>query len=319
MDELFSLHPSPVFLRRDALDAGYRDADLRQARAAGVIERIRHGAYADARTWAAASDEERHLLLADAVVLSHGSPLALSHLSAALAHGFRTFHQDLSKVHVLCLDDCIGRTHADVVYHHATPRNESEMTMASHRLAVPPTRAALEAAMLTDVRRGLVTVDSALQLGVATMDDIAREYARIEGNRGSQALRLTVALARPGSESVGETLGRYLMWRHHIPEPVLQYEVRDLDGTVVARLDWAWPELGTCGEFDGREKYTRYLREGESVADVVIREKEREDRVRELTDLRMFRMVWRDLEVGRGDITAARIKRAFRSPHSLAS
>lgn len=319
MENLFLLHPSPVFLRNEALDTGYRDVDLRQALAAGVIRRIRHGVYVDASAWAIASAEQRHLLLADGVLLSHQSPLALSHLSAAVAHGFQTYNQDLSKVHVLCLDDSIGRSHADVVYHRTTPRRLEDVELVAHRAVVPQTRAALEAASLTDVRHGLVTLDSALNLGATSLDQLEAEYARIEGNRGTQSLRLTVKLARPGSESVGETLGRFLMWRNGIPEPLLQWEVRDADGVLVARLDWAWPHGGLCGEFDGREKYTRYLREGESVSDAVIREKEREDLVRELTDLRMFRMTWRDLDRERELQTAARIKRAFRAPRSIAS
>lgn len=172
---------------------------------------------------------------------------------------------------------------------------------------------------MTGVRDGLVVLDSALNLGLVTVDEMKEEYARMEGRPGSQSLRVTVGLARAGSESVGETLGRYLMWRNQIPEPILQLEVRDGEGNVLARLDWAWPELGLCGEFDGREKYTRYLRDGESIADVVMREKAREDLVRELTGLRMFRMVWSDLDHANQARTAARIQRAFRSPHRLAS
>ena len=319
MDNLFSLHASPVFLRREALDCGFRDADLRQACAAGVIKRIRQGVYVDATAWALACAEERHLLLADGVLLSHQTPLALSHLSAAIAHGFATYNQDLSKVHVLCLDDSIGRSHSDVVYHRTTPRSLDDVQREGHRAVVSPARAALEAASLTDVRHGLVILDSALNLGATSVEELRRQYARVEGNRGTQALRLTVKLARPGAESVGESLGRFLMWRNGIPEPILQMEVRDADGSLVARLDWAWPEGGLCGEFDGREKYTRYLRPGESVADVVMREKAREDLVRELTDLRMFRMTWRDLDREHEIQTAARIKRAFRAPRSVAS
>lgn len=319
MDNLFSLHSSPVFLRREALDSGYLDRDLRHATADGVIRRIRHGVYVDEAAWASASGEGRHLLLADAVVLSHEAPLALSHLSAAIAHGFQTHRQDLSKVHVLCLDDTIGRSHADVVYHHASPRRPDDMVKVDHRRVVPPTRAALEAAMLTDVRHGLVVVDSALHLGRTTIEEIRREYERVEGNRGSQSLRMTVRLARTGSESVGETLGRYLMWRHQIPEPILQHEVRDSAGALVARLDWAWPDRGLAGEFDGRDKYTRYLKSGESVVDAVMREKEREDLVRELTGFRVFRMVWSDLDHGREQQTAARLKRALSTPITLAS
>ncbi|GAC1386634.1 MAG: hypothetical protein NVSMB48_25460 [Marmoricola sp.] len=236
-----------------------------------------------------------------------------------MAHGLRVHRQNLSRVHVLCLDDSIGRTHADVAYHRTTPRTPEEMVNVADRMVVAPTRAALEAALLAGVRNGLVIVDSVLNQGLATIDDIEREYRRIEGRRGSQALRLTVRLARPGSESVGESLSRYLMWRHHIPEPVLQLEIRNVEGEVVARLDFAWPELGLCGEFDGREKYLRHRPDGESITQAVMREKEREDLVRELTGWRMIRLVWADLDEANQPKTAARIQRALRQPSVLAS
>lgn len=319
MENLLTLRPSTVFLRREALKLGYSDPELRRAMASGIIRRIRHGAYMDAGLWQQAAETDRHLFTADAVLLSHRAPLALSHVSAALAHGFSTYRQDLSKVHVLCLDDSIGRTHADVVYHQGAPRAADDMVMASNRLAVPPTRAGLEAALLTDVRGGLVVLDSALQLGATTIDQLREEYLRTEGNRGTQSLRIAVRLARTGAESVGESLGRYLMWRNGIPEPELQREVRDDDGELVARLDWAWADRGLCGEFDGREKYLRYLRPGESVVDAVMREKTREDRVRELTGFGVVRLVWKDLDPQNAERTAARIKRGFRAPRAWAS
>lgn len=319
MDDLLALRASTVFLRREALAAGYSDTQLRHARRDGAIQRIRHGAYVSSHAWAGASAEERHLIHADAVLLSHKTPLALSHVSAALAHGFQTYQQDLSKVHVLCLDNSVGRTHADVVYHQSAANRAEDMVKVSNRLVVPATRAALEAAHLTDVRRALVVLDSALHQGATTTDQIIAEYTRTEGNPRTQSLRVAVGLARAGSESVGESLGRYLMWRHHIPEPELQKKVRDQQGELVAQLDWTWAELGLCGEFDGREKYTRYLRPGESVVDVVMREKSREDKVRELTGFKMIRLVWDDLDPRNAERTAARIRRNFRSPGALAS
>ena len=49
-------------------------------------------------------------------------------------------------------------------------------------------------------------------------------------------------------------------------------------GRLVGRTDFAWPEYGLLGEFDGRGKYLRNLKQGQSVADVVMAEKAREDR-----------------------------------------
>ena len=48
-------------------------------------------------------------------------------------------------------------------------------------------------------------------------------------------------------------------------------------------------------EFDGRQKYVQFLREGESVTDAVLREKRREDMVCELTGWRCMRITWADL------------------------
>jgi hypothetical protein len=122
---------------------------------------------------------------------------------------------------------------------------------------------------------------------------------------------LVIRLADGRSESVGETRTRHLCWTQHLPAPVPQFEVRDRHGTVVARVDLAWPELGVFLEFDGKQKYLRFRREGESVTDAVLREKAREDLVRELTGWRCIRIIWADLN--RPAATATRIRAMFRS------
>ena len=68
-----------------------------------------------------------------------------------------------------------------------------------------------------------------------------------------------------------------MFWRGGLPKPLSQYAVVDGHGRTVARLDFAWPEFGVFLEFDGKEKYTKYLKEGESVVDAVLREKKREE------------------------------------------
>ncbi len=86
-----------------------------------------------------------------------------------------------------------------------------------------------------------------------------------------------------------------MFWRGGLPKPVSQYEVVDEHGRTVARLDFAWPELGVFLEFDGKEKYTKYLKEGESVVDAVLREKKREELICGLTGWRCIRLTWADL------------------------
>ena len=78
----------------------------------------------------------------------------------------------------------------------------------------------------------------------------------------------------------------------------------------ILRLDFAWPEHDVWLEFDGKEKYVKYLREGETATDAVLREKRREDRIRELTGWRCIRITWADLFFP--DRLAARIRDMLR-------
>ena len=112
-----TLHPNGLFLRREALDFGYRDRDLFAARRAGVIERVRHGAYVAAETWASRDQVDRHRLRAQAVCLTHEGRIALSHVSGAAEHGMRLWNADLERVHVVRLDGAKGRRQRDVIYH----------------------------------------------------------------------------------------------------------------------------------------------------------------------------------------------------------
>ena len=80
----------------------------------------------------------------------------------------------------------------------------------------------------------------------------------------------------------------------------------DEHGRLVAETDFAWHERKTFGEFDGQQKYGRLLRDGEEPGDAVFREKQREDRVRELTGYRCGRLVWADLATPA--VTASRFR-----------
>jgi hypothetical protein len=294
MDELFALHHDHVFLRRDALAFGYGDRDLRNALRAHHIVRVRHGAYTPASNWDIASEERRHQLRAHAVLRSHSVPLALSHTSAAVEHGLRLHKPDLSKVHVTCLDVPIGRTTHDVVYHELPTSDAGVELGADGIVMMNALRAALDTAAMSGVPSGVVVLDSLLDKDLASPDGVEAARGRYRGP-GSRRLHVTVRLVRPGAESVGESLSRVLCFYQHLPEPLLQFEVYDEFGNLIGRTDFAWPAHGVLGEFDGRTKYGRLRREGETVEEAVVREKEREDRLREITGWLMIRLVWADL------------------------
>ncbi len=165
---------------------------------------------------------------------------------------------------------------------------------------------------MTAVAPGLPILDSVLDLGLGTEESLWEAYARRTRWPHTRKLQITIRLARPGAQSIGESLSRHLMWTQHLPEPELQYKVYDEAGILVGITDFAWPDYGLLGEFDGKIKYGRLLKEGESVSDAVVREKAREDRLREITRWLMIRYIWKDLYVPA--VTAARTRRQLRIP-----
>jgi len=96
------------------------------------------------------------------------------------------------------------------------------------------------------------------------------------------------------SESVGESRSRVAFELIGLPRPDLQRLITTSDGRIVGRSDFLFDEFWTIGEFDGRVKYGRLLKPGEDPGDVVWREKQREDRMRDL-GYEVRRLIWSDL------------------------
>jgi hypothetical protein len=306
MDELRTLHDDHVFLRREALDFSYRDKDLEHGIRDGLLVRVRHGAYTFADVWDAADEVAQHKLRAHAVMRSHAVPIVLSHTSAAVEHGLRLFSPDLSKVHVLVRDKRLARTTGDIVYHRGKT-SDDDIAPVNGQLSVEPVLAGLQAASLMNVAGGMVILDSVIDLDLGSLEEIESRYHQIAGHPFSRPLQITVRLVRKGSQSVGESLSRHMMWIQHLPAPELQFEVRDLDGALIGTCDFAWPEFGVLGEFDGMQKYGRLLRAGETPGDAVQREKIREDALREVTNWLMVRIIWK--EIFTPGLTGSRILR----------
>lgn len=314
MDDLRTLHDDQVFQRSEAIDCGYRDKDLYAALRERELVRIRPGAYTFADVWQNADDLGRHKLRAHAVLRTHSIPVALSHTSAAVEHGLRLYEPDLSKVHLTCLEQPIGRTTKDVVYHQGVCADD-DLVPLNDGMVVSPVRAGLESASLTSVPAGLVVLDSVIHLKLGTLDEIHAGFSAMVGHPKSRHLQITVRLTRKGAESTGESLSRYGMWCGHLPEPVLQFEVRDQWGRLLGITDFAWPEHGLLGEFDGMIKYGRLRKEGETPGQAVEREKKREDRLREETGWLMVRLVW--AELFRPGPMAAKIRRQLERGRTL--
>jgi hypothetical protein len=299
-----------VFLRSEALALGYDDRAIAHAVRTKVWHRVRRGAYTFTDIWADADARTRHGIRARAVMRAAKTDVVLSHTTAALEHVPTHWGIDLSDVHVTRLDAKAGRAEAGVRQHRGLVLPE-DVCLTSSPPVTTPVRAALELTTVAGTEQALVTINAMLHAGLFTAQDLRQRYDAMTYWPHTLATDLVIRLADARMESAGETRTAYALWREGVPTPEPQYELFNDYGRLVARLDCAWPQLGVWVEFDGREKYTRYLKEGETVTDAVLREKRREERLRERTGWICVRVTWADL--ADPPRLAARVRAAFAS------
>ncbi len=291
-------------LRRDALACGIDDNALARMVKRGELVRIRHGVYASRAAWGALSGPQRHRVHTRAVQALYGEHVAVSHTSQAIADGAPDWGHDLRSVHLTHLAGG-GRRHAGIVHHEGSLR-VPDLSRSPEGWHTTPTRTVLDCCNLLSTEAGLVLANWYLHQRLTTVEELEARYVELQRSPRTLAVRMVLRLADAGAESVGESRFLYLLWRAGLPRPVLQWEVRDGD-VLVGIVDAVWPELGVMAEFDGKVKYDRLLKPGQSPADAVFAEKVREDRLREVTGFRMIRPIWSDLD--RPDRLVQRLRR----------
>ncbi len=296
-----------VFLRHEALSSGYDDKTIARMVRAQVWHRVRHGAYCFGDVWSMSSVEERHLILARAVLRTTPGPVVLSHTTALLVHGIAVWGADLTRVHVTRLDGGAGRRERDVE-HHVGRCGEVDVTTREGLPVVVASRAVIEAATVLSLEAALVSADSALHRLTCDPDELRRMFEKMNHWPGSQRIHVMLHHMDGRSESPGETRSRFMFWRQGLPVPELQFQIFE-GGELLAITDFAWHGQRVFGEFDGRSKYGRLLRPHETAGDAVFREKRREDRVRSLTGYTFVRLTWQDL--AHPARTAARFRQAL--------
>ncbi|MBC9731689.1 type IV toxin-antitoxin system AbiEi family antitoxin domain-containing protein [Nocardioides marmotae] len=285
----------PVLLRRDLLAHGYTSSAIQRLLCRGDLVRVRPGAYVGPDVWRALDEGGRFGLRGRAVLGQARTTMALSHVSALAELGAPLWGFDLRDVHVTRTDGTWGR-HEAGVYSHVGRIAPADLATVNGVLVTNPARAAIESCAVGPSEAAFCALNDLLHRGLVTESDLRSQVVEMESWPGTLAGEVLLRLADARIESVGESRAFWLFYQHHVPKPVLQHEVKDGTGRVVARLDFAWPELGVWVEFDGRSKYEKHRRPGESIADAVVREKNREDLVRRLTGWRCIRITWSDLQ-----------------------
>ena len=85
----------------------------------------------------------------------------------------------------------------------------------------------------------------------ATMNELADAVTRSAGRRGSRRLRAAFARVRPGTDSRQETRLRLFIVDAGLPEPLVNYEIRDRRGFFLALGDLVYLKWKILIEYDG--------------------------------------------------------------------
>jgi hypothetical protein len=251
-------HPvaASVILTADVRRVGGDLSSLRAAFERGHLVRLRRGAYCWRPTWENWSDRDRHVARVLAVVAQARQGVVVAGVSAAAVWGLPT--RDHFPEVVTVLDryrgggrsepgvrrDTVGAATATVVDVGGIPVTD----VARTALAVARTAAFPDA---------VATLDASLDRrspGAVTRADLDADLVRFDPRVGRAHLARAVEFATDLSDSYGESWARAVIHEAGFPPPALQFEQRDAEGSMFA--DFAWPEFGVLGEFDGESKFT---------------------------------------------------------------
>jgi hypothetical protein len=150
--------------------------------------------------------------------------------------------------------------HDGLVVHESRALTRVDITVVQ---GIPATTAARTIFDLTVVCRDTtvdLAIDTALRKELTTVLELRTTLDRLSkrGRRGTSRFRALLT-DRDGQDRVGESEPERLLLRmlrrHGFPEPVLQFEIRDHDGHVVARPDLAYPDLKIAIEYDSYEHH----------------------------------------------------------------
>lgn len=247
-----------AFSRHQAFECGFTRGEIDRRVSTGAWRVLDHGIYATAGT---PSSWHQQLI---AVCLA--GPAVASHRAAAALWSFPGFHAP--PVEVTALRHL--RRHApSVVWHESRHLDHRSVTELD---AVPVTHAArtiVDLGSVVDEATLMGALDDALRRSLVSTASVQAVLESFDTRRvGSGAVRRALR-RRPATsavpESVLETAFDDLVHVYELPAPLRQHRVRAQDGSVVARVDFAYPSARLAIEIDsvrhhaGTEDWRREL------------------------------------------------------------
>jgi hypothetical protein len=308
------------FTARQARSLGWTRHQVEWAVHSKRWRALRRGIYVVAARYDGLDAVRQHVLDCRAAVRTHDERHVLSHLSAAITFGLPCPIEGPGRPTLT-----IGLTGAstdrqdDLVVQVASLR-ERETTFWDEGRRTTPARTVSDCLRHLRTADAVAIADAAVRQGLTDVTAIDEVLRWQDGwpyvQRGHDAL----ALIDPRRENWLESFSLVTLHHFGIRLPIPQVDIRDARGRFLGRVDAYWPEQGTVGEADGRMKYglpdesVTGSRSDPTLAELarraVIREKEREDRLRD-TGLEIIR--WSTWEiVHQPSAVAERVQRALR-------
>ena len=283
--------------RRDIAAIGVSDREVEHLIALGLLVVVHTGGYRHA---AVPFDGRARLL---AAVWGAGALAVASHRSAAWLWELRD----------------VPRWRPEVTVAGRSRRSPTRVTVHRTDRLEPLDITTCEGVPVTTVPRTLLDLGAATDLAVvrqATQDAVIRNLVQPEdllcvlervgrrGRRGTAALREVVghSFLDARLESRLEQQLFEIVLRCEVPPPVLQHELRCVDGRRV-RLDFAWPDQRVAVEADGRRWHA-------TTADFE-RDRARGNSIT-ASGWSLYRFGWSDVRERRAGVVAS-IHRAFRA------
>lgn len=233
---------SRPFSREQAIAAGITDKQLRSRR----FRRLLRDVYV-----ATDGPPDPHQRVRAALAV-HPDGARASHLSAADLWGVPVPHDPRAHVSVVRARD--RRWRPGVVPHLSPPRVVP--VLRDGVPTSPPARLLVELALVLGPVDLVVAADALLREARTPRDELRATLQRSRAY-GSAAALTALGLARDRVDSAMETRLRLLLHLAGLPEPVVNYEVRTVDGRLLFRLDLAWPQWKVAVEYDGRHHVER--------------------------------------------------------------
>lgn len=229
------------FLRCEALAAGLTDLDL----SGGAFRQLFWGVHVSA------SVASSLVLRCRGALLVAPTPALLTHHTAAVLWGATvpespTIHVGIAAGERLRAEGITTHRYAVVppsVIKSGLPTSAPEQTFLDL------------AACLTLVDL-VVLGDSLVGQRVTTPQRLVEASVDARG-RGARLARRAARLVRAGVESPMETRARLLFVLAGLPEPIVNFAVRDETGRTVYRIDLSFPDLRLAIEYDGRHHIVR--------------------------------------------------------------